>query len=109
LILAAVAAHAHLKVSKTEPASGAVLSQPAAALHVWLTQEPDVSLSKLELVGPNGAVALEPVATTGKKDLAAKVVGAMPDGEYTAKWQTAGDDGHVQRGEWKFTVKRTGG
>jgi methionine-rich copper-binding protein CopC len=108
LILAAVAAHAHLKVSKTEPASGAVVSQPVPSIHVWLTQEPDVALSKLELIGPGGPVALEPVASTGKKDLVAKVSGAMADGQYTAKWQTAGDDGHVQKGEWTFTVKRAG-
>lgn len=109
LLFAAVAAHAHLKVSKTEPAEGAVMAEPVTSIHVWLTQEPDVALSKLELVGPAGPVALEPVATTGKKDLVSKVTGAMPDGEYTARWQTAGDDGHVQKGEWKFSVKRAGG
>ena len=40
----------------------------------------------------------------GEKDLMARVSGRMPDGAYTARWQTAGDDGHVLKGEWTFTI-----
>jgi methionine-rich copper-binding protein CopC len=42
----------------------------------------------------------------GAKDLMATVSGRMPDGEYTIKWQTVGDDGEVTNGEIEFTLKR---
>jgi methionine-rich copper-binding protein CopC len=100
------AAYAHFKVSKTEPADGAVVDRPVRDLRVWFSQEPDVALSQLELVGPSGALEVQGVHTMGEKDLMGSVVGAMPDGEYTVKWRAAGDDGHVLDGEWKFTVKR---
>jgi methionine-rich copper-binding protein CopC len=102
----AAAAYAHFKVTKTEPADGAVVDRPVRDLRVWFTQEPDVALSKLELAGPGGALEVQRVHSMGEKDLMGTVVGAMPDGEYTAKWKAAGDDGHVLEGTWKFTVKR---
>lgn len=102
----AAAAYAHFKVAKTEPADGATVDRPVRDLRVWFSQEPDVALSKLELEGPAGALQVQNVHTMGEKDLMGTVVGAMPDGAYTAKWQAAGDDGHVMKGEWKFTVER---
>jgi len=30
----------------------------------------------------------------------------MSDGRYTVAWQSAGDDGHVQKGDFAFTLKR---
>ena len=40
------------------------------------------------------------------KSLMAVVNGDMPDGVYTVSWQAAGKDGHIQKGEFTFTVKR---
>lgn len=102
----AAAAYAHFKVAKTEPADGAVVDRPVRDLRVWFTQQPDVALSKLELTGPSGALQVQGVHSMGEKDLMGSVVGTMPDGQYTAKWKAAGDDGHVLEGEWKFSVKR---
>ena len=103
------AAYAHFKVAKTEPGDGVVVDRPVRELRVWFSQEPDAALSKLELVGPNGALQVQGLHTMGEKDLMGSVVGTMPDGEYTVKWQAAGDDGHVLKGEWKFIVKRASG
>ncbi len=108
LLLLATAAFAHLKVSNTNPEDGAKLSGPVRTLRVWFNQEPDVPLSKLELTGPTGPLNVEGLHTMGEKDLMARVSGRMPDGSYTAKWQTAGDDGHVLTGEWTFTIDRGG-
>ncbi|MXZ38081.1 MAG: copper resistance protein CopC [Holophagales bacterium] len=108
LLVLAAAAPPHLKVSNTNPEDGAKLSGPVRTLRVWFNQEPDLPLSKLELTGPNGSLSVEGLHTMGEKDLMARVSGRMPDGSYTAKWQTAGDDGHVLTGEWTFTIERGG-
>ena len=106
-LVLATAAFAHLKAVNTSPEDGATLSGPVRTLRVWFNQEPDLPLSKLELEGPQGEMKLEGLHTMGEKDLMVRVTGRMPDGSYTARWQTAGDDGHVLKGEWKFTVDRT--
>ena len=105
-VLLAAAAFAHLKALKISPEDGATLSGPVRTLRVFFNQEPDVPLSKLELDGPQGPLSVEGLHTMGEKDLMARVSGRMPDGAYTARWQTAGDDGHVLTGEWTFTIDR---
>ena len=40
------------------------------------------------------------------KSLMAMVEGGTPDGTYTVSWQSAGPDGHIQKGDFTFTVKR---
>lgn len=39
-----------------------------------------------------------------EKSIAASVDADMPNGTYTVAWQTAGGDGHVQKGEYSFSV-----
>ncbi len=104
----AAAAFAHLAVEGTSPEDGATLEGPVRTLRVWFNQAPDVPLSSLELEGPTGAMSVEGLHTMGEKDLMARVSGRMPDGTYTARWRTAGDDGHILHGQWTFTIKRPG-
>jgi methionine-rich copper-binding protein CopC len=96
---------AHMKVEKTEPANGATLTTPPPHVQLWLTQKPDMKVTKVELSGPSGKVTLGPAHTMSEKTLMAAVTGKMADGKYTVNWQTAGDDGHVQKGSFAFTVK----
>jgi len=104
----AAALFAHLQLTGTSPENSETVNGPVRTLRVWFNQEPDVPLSKLELEGPSGPMNVEGLHTMGEKDLMARVTGRMPDGAYTARWQTAGDDGHVLKGEWTFTVDRAG-
>lgn len=108
LCLVAGAALAHILLEKTEPAEGEVLDRPPRSLRVWFNRPPDVEACHLTLTGPHGELELEGLHTMGENDLMVRIVGRVPDGEYTAKWKAAGDDGHVREGEWKFTVKRGG-
>ena len=108
VLLLATAAWADLEASKTSPEDGATLSGPVRTLRVWFNQEPDVPSSKLELEGPAGPMKVEGLHTMGEKDLMARVSGRMPDGSYTARWETVGDDGQMLTGEWTFTVDRAG-
>ena len=73
LLLLATAAFAHIKVSNTSPEDGATLSGPVRTLRVWFNREPDLTLSKLELTGPNGPLSVEGLHTMGEKDLMARV------------------------------------
>ena len=102
-IAVAATAWSHMKVGKTSPENGAMLDASPETIRVWYTQEPDVAVSKLTLEGPGGASELE-LKAPGEKSLSAAVSG-LGDGSYTVKWQTAGDDGHIQKGEFSFTIR----
>ena len=73
---------------------------------MWFSQAPDIKVSKLDLTGPSGAVKLSNFHATDDKSIMATVADKMLDGAYTVAWPAAGDDGHVQKGTFKFTLKR---
>lgn len=102
---AAVLLFAHMKATKFEPAADSTVTAPPQRLQVWFTQAPDPKLSKLDLAGPAGAVKLTGLQATAEKSIVATVGGTLANGRYTATWQAAGDDGHIQKGQFAFTVK----
>lgn len=105
--MSGVAVLAHMKATRMEPAANATLSAPPAKIQVWFTQAPDPKVSRIDLEGAGGGVRLTGFQVTADKAMTANVDGMLTDGKYTVRWQSAGDDGHVQRGEYTFTVQRT--
>lgn len=107
LLLAAVTLSAHMKLAKTLPADGSAVTASPAELRLWFTQSPDLKVSRLSLQGPSGAVTVGAVEAAAEQSLRAAISGTLTDGKYTASWQTAGADGHVQKGTFSFTVRQT--
>jgi methionine-rich copper-binding protein CopC len=91
-----------------DPGKDATLTRPPQHLRVFFDVLPDPSKSELTLTGPAGAIQLEGLHTMGEDDLMIRIVGRLPDGEYTARWRATGTDGSTSEGEWKFTLKRGG-
>jgi copper resistance protein C len=106
LVSATVSVFAHMKTSKMEPGANATLTAPPSRIQVWFTQAPDPKVSKLELAGSAGTVKLTGFRVTPEKSIVAQIEGVLADGRYTTRWQAAGTDGHVQKGEYGFTIKR---
>jgi copper resistance protein C len=106
ILAAATTLLAHMKAARSEPAAGSTLTSSPARVQVWFTQVPDPKLSKLEVTGPAGAVKLNGFRVNDDKSIAATVDGTLANGRYTVRWQSAGDDGHVQKGEFAFSVKQ---
>jgi methionine-rich copper-binding protein CopC len=96
---------AHMKLEKSEPAEGATVTAPPSSVQLFFNEAPDLKVSKLTLVGPTDKATLVGTHAMGKS-LMATVQGELADGPYTVQWQGAGDDGHVQKGEVKFVLKR---
>ncbi len=96
---------AHMKLEKSEPAANAVVTAPMPHVQVFFSEPPDVKVSKLEIKGPSAATKLVQMHVMDKS-LMAMVEGDMPNGTYTVSWQAAGKDGHIQKGDFTFTVKR---
>lgn len=98
---------AHMKLTKSMPAADTALAGKPAKVQIWFTQAPDKAVSKITLTGPSGEVKLGALAVEADKSMAAVVEGMTPDGSYKVAWQAAGDDGHVQKGEYSFSVRQT--
>ena len=108
LSMLAVLGAAALEPQRMDPPSGQTLARPPQHLRVFFDVLPDPAKSELELTGPGGEVQLEGLHTMGEDDLMIRIVGRLPDGEYTARWRATGTDGSTNQGEWKFVVKRGG-
>jgi methionine-rich copper-binding protein CopC len=101
-----VMVQAHAKLEKTVPADKAALTAAPASVQLFFSEKPDATVSKIELKGPSGMVKLGPAHVMGGKTLMAPIDGPIGDGSYIVNWQTSGDDGHVQKGEFTFSLKR---
>lgn len=99
-----VQAHTHLE--KSEPADGATLTAAPTTVQLFFNEKPDLKVSKVEVTGPSGKVALGPAHSMAEKDLMAAITGTLANGKYTVSWQAAGKDGHVAKGEFSFTLAK---
>lgn len=96
---------AHMQVTKTAPEDGATVSEVPESVQVWFSQEPKDDVSKMTLTGPSGEVKLL-VHAGGEQSLMGMVRGEnLGDGDYVVAWESAGDDGALQAGQYGFTVK----
>jgi methionine-rich copper-binding protein CopC len=97
---------AHLSVLKTMPADDTTVSPPPERVQVWFNQQPSPRISRLELRGPNSQeVDLGKLEVHGEdRSISAALPAPLPPGKYEATWRSAGDDGHVMRGTFTFTV-----
>ena len=105
VVLAVATAMAHLAATKTMPDADAVVAESPPTIQVWFTQDPDPAVSQLALEGPAGEVELGDTTVADEKSLMAMVPSALTAGKYTVTWRTAGEDGHVRRGDFVFTVR----
>lgn len=105
-VLLVPALAADMKFEKSMPALDSTITAPPIGIQVWFSEAPDVNVSTLDLAGPTGAVTLTNFHAMDDKSIMAMVADKMPDGVYTVAWQSAGDGGHVRKGDFKFTLKR---
>ncbi len=104
-MLSVVSVLAHLAPTKSLPEAEAVLTDTPDQVQVWFTQEPDPAVSRLTLEGPAGGIDIGETTVAKDKSLRADVSVQLVPGGYTLKWRTAGDDGHVRRGDIAFRVR----
>ena len=96
---------AHTKLEKSEPAAGATVTAAPKQIQLWFNEKLDVAVSTIKVTSPSGKVDVGPAHASGDRSLMAGISGKVPDGTYTVAWQTAGDDGHVVKGDFTFAVK----
>jgi methionine-rich copper-binding protein CopC len=94
---------AHNGLLKTDPAAKAAVKVAPTRVQFWFEEKPDMTVTKIVVKGPSGLIEtiVHPVS---EKVLAADFKSKLAPGEYTVSWQTAGDDSHISKGVFSFTV-----
>jgi copper transport protein len=99
------AASAHAGFVSSDPANGAVLAEPPAAVTVTFTEPLDPGLSTLTLTDAGGATVITGDPTVDGLTLTVPIVEPVGDGVYTANWRVVStEDGHVTAGAFSFGV-----
>jgi copper resistance protein C len=99
---------AHLDVVKTMPADRSTVADAPSRVQIWFSQQPSSRVSRLDMKGPGGDVPLGGIEINREdRSIAAPVGRTLAPGSYEVSWRTAGDDGHVMRGTFTFTLAST--
>lgn len=107
-------ASAHPFLRRSIPAASDTLAIAPSQLRLVFSEPIELRFARVLLLGPDGAPASLGALAIVPDSLGiviAPINGLLPRGGYIVRWQAAGDDGHVVRGEYAFTVteKRGGG
>lgn len=101
---AATDVHFGLRTSSPEP--GSTVSAPSE-VKLWFTQEPNEGTVQVRLVEADDAGVHVMDAVQDGEDPTAFTIelhGTLPAGTYTVSWRGMGEDGHVVRDTFQFTV-----
>jgi methionine-rich copper-binding protein CopC len=101
-------AERHMRMTKSKPEADTAVPTAPSAIQAWFSQEPELAVSRMAVEGPDGSVELGDLRAGEEFSLVSDVPASLRPGNYTVSWRTAGDDGHVVRGEFAFTVGSTG-
>jgi methionine-rich copper-binding protein CopC len=96
----------HLRLVKSAPSSGEVVTSQPTELRLWFSQKPDVGLTTVKLVRQDSTM-IELGKVVGTDDsLAVRVPldKTLVPGTYVVNWRSVSRDGHAVRGSYQFTM-----
>jgi putative copper export protein/methionine-rich copper-binding protein CopC len=99
---------AHLHLRHSSPAAKAVLDTVPRELRLVFTEAPQLAVSNMRLLAPDGSEVelgkafIDPDSATA---LVARITATrLAAGSYTVIWRTASSDGHPMEGRFSFTI-----
>lgn len=96
----------HLQLDRSSPEADATVESPPE-IRLWFSQVPQAEATSLRLIQGNEPLetgALEP-DPDDPSVFAASIPEPLSPGSYTVAWRTMAADGHVVRGDFRFTVR----
>lgn len=103
LLLAPGAASAHAILVQSQPPAGSAVGAGTTEIVLRYNSRIDHARSRLTLQGTNAQMVLPLEADSAPDALAAKA--ELSPGDYTVHWQVLAVDGHMTRGDVRFTVQ----
>ena len=96
----------HFQLNKSAPEAETTVSAPSE-VRLWFSQVPQEGTTSIRVLDPAGEpIHTADVVQAADEDTAFSVAlhGTLAPGEYTVAWRAMGQDGHVVRGDFPFTV-----
>ncbi len=111
LLLQPVAAWAHAKLVKSEPAKRAVLSQPPSQLRLWFNErlEPAFSIATVLDASGNSVTSTQAAVSNTDPKLLVLPLPRLAKGAYTVQFEVLSVDGHTVKSGFKFEIREAAG
>lgn len=96
----------HFALERSEPAAGAQVEAPAE-VRLWFTEKPQDGTVSIRLPGSEDAGVHVMEAVQDPEDatvFSIQIHGTLPPATYAVAWRGMGQDGHVVRETFEFTV-----
>jgi methionine-rich copper-binding protein CopC len=111
VILPCPPAHAHARLTGSDPAADAILNEAPAQVRLRFNEPVEAEFSPVEVYDAAGDRVDEDDARVDPDDARVVLVGLgrdLPDGPYSVEWRVTSIDGHVIEGTYEFAVGDTG-
>jgi methionine-rich copper-binding protein CopC len=107
LMFEPVAAWAHAKLVKSEPAQRAVLSQPPSQLRLWFNEaiEPAFCVATVFDASGNTVTSTQAAVSNTDPKLLVLPLPRLAKGVYTVQFQVVSVDGHTVKSGFKFEIR----
>jgi methionine-rich copper-binding protein CopC len=107
LLFEPVAAWAHAKLVKSEPAQRAVLSQPPSQLRLWFNEAIEPAFCVATVIDASGNTVTSTQAAVSNTDpkLLVLPLPRLAKGVYTVQFQVVSVDGHTVKSGFKFEIR----
>jgi methionine-rich copper-binding protein CopC len=99
----------HLRLVKSAPRDGEVVTSIPTQIRLWFSQKPDVGLTTVKLLREDStAIELGKVARTDDSlSVMIPLPTAILPGTYIVNWRSVSKDGHAVRGSYRFNLAAT--
>jgi len=94
----------HAILVESVPAANSTVRGPDVNIRLRFNSRIDAGRSRLTLVLPDGATEPLKLGEQPSADTLTSAVTGMKRGDYKIQWQVLAADGHITRGEIRFTV-----
>ena len=107
LCLAEPRAFAHAIIVEASPAARSTVAAGDIPIEIKFNSRVDRARSRLALIDARGAVVKLDLAESSAERMSALATAVVP-GNYRIEWYVLSIDGHITRGNIKFSVSTTG-
>lgn len=99
--------HAHVQMTKSQPAKGEVLATAPTVVRLWFSGEVSAEWSRIEVTNGKGERVDSGAVSNIGGDAKSLQINLKPigSGSYEIRWNAVSNDGHRNKGSSPFSVR----
>ncbi len=106
LVSSGAAARFHARLERAVPAIDGTVTAPPIAIQLWFNEKVSAKLTTATIVTLDSTTVatVKFIATPDSLNVIGPVGVTLEAGGYRVQWRTMSEDGHVIRGDYRFTL-----